>query len=94
LGLVKVFLPYTAIIIRGRLNEKIVILLLPSLLLSSPVYAAAVGEDPEAVVINKPIDRSCFIRGEDGTLRYYLDGPMRDGELLEFCTQRQQWVVS
>jgi hypothetical protein len=29
----------------------------------------------------KPLDRSCYVREEDGLVRYYLDGPLRDGEL-------------
>ena len=29
----------------------------------------------------KPLDRSCYARGEDGLVRYYLEGPPRDGEL-------------
>jgi hypothetical protein len=29
----------------------------------------------------KPLDRSCYVREEDGLVRYYLEGPVRDGEL-------------
>lgn len=29
----------------------------------------------------KPYDRSCYVREEDGLVRYYLEGPPRDGEL-------------
>jgi hypothetical protein len=29
----------------------------------------------------KPLDRSCYVREEDGLVRYYLEGPPRDGEL-------------
>jgi hypothetical protein len=29
----------------------------------------------------KPMDRSCYVREEDGLVRYYLEGPPRDGEL-------------
>ena len=29
----------------------------------------------------KPPDKSCYVRGEDGLVRYYLEGPLRDGEL-------------
>jgi hypothetical protein len=30
----------------------------------------------------KPPDRSCYVRDEDGNIRYYLEAPLRDGELL------------
>ena len=29
---------------------------------------------------DKPLDKSCYVR-EDGLVRYYLEGPLRDGEL-------------
>jgi hypothetical protein len=29
----------------------------------------------------KPSDRSCYVREEDGLVRYYLEGPPREGEL-------------
>jgi hypothetical protein len=29
----------------------------------------------------QPLDRSCYVREEDGLVRYYLEGPLRDGEL-------------
>jgi hypothetical protein len=29
----------------------------------------------------KPLDRSCYVQEEDGLVRYYLEGPPRDGEL-------------
>lgn len=29
----------------------------------------------------KPSDKSCYVRQEDGLVRYYLEGPLRDGEL-------------
>ena len=35
------------------------------------------GNDPAA----KPFDRSCYVRDDDGEVRYYLEGPLRDGEL-------------
>ena len=35
------------------------------------------GTDGDA----KPLDRSCYVREEDGLVRYYLEGPLRDGEL-------------
>jgi len=35
------------------------------------------GADGEA----KSFDKSCYVRGEDGLVRYYLEGPLRDGEL-------------
>ena len=35
------------------------------------------GNDASA----KPLDRSCYVREEDGLVRYYLEGPLRDGEL-------------
>jgi hypothetical protein len=36
---------------------------------------------PENDGETKPADRSCYVRGEDGLVRYYLEGPLRDGEL-------------
>jgi hypothetical protein len=41
----------------------------------------AINEEPENASSAKPLDRSCFVREEDGAVRYYLDGPLRDGEL-------------
>jgi len=35
------------------------------------------GNDPAA----KPLDRSCYVRDDGGAVRYYLEGPLRDGEL-------------
>jgi hypothetical protein len=35
------------------------------------------GNDGDA----KPPDKSCYVRAEDGLVRYYLEGPLRDGEL-------------
>ena len=29
----------------------------------------------------RPLDRSCYVREEDGLVRYYLEGPPREGEL-------------
>ena len=29
----------------------------------------------------KPFDRSCYVREADGLVRYYLEGPLREGEL-------------
>ena len=42
---------------------------------------AALNEQPGNDVGAKPLDRSCYIREEDGSVRYYLEGPPRDGEL-------------
>jgi hypothetical protein len=44
---------------------------------------AALNETPkpENDVATKPSDRSCYVRQADGLVRYYLDGPLRDGEL-------------
>ena len=39
------------------------------------------NRQPEKVSGARPLDRSCYVRAEDGTVRYYLDGPLRDGEL-------------
>jgi hypothetical protein len=35
------------------------------------------GNDPAA----RPLDRSCYVRDNDGVVRYYLEGPLREGEL-------------
>ena len=29
----------------------------------------------------KPADKSCYVREENGEVHFYLDGPLRDGEL-------------
>jgi hypothetical protein len=44
---------------------------------------AALNEAPQPVndAPAQPLDRSCYVRGEDGLVRYYLEGPLRDGEL-------------
>ncbi len=42
---------------------------------------AAFNEQPANDVGAKPLDRSCYVREEDGLVRYYLEGPPRDGEL-------------
>jgi hypothetical protein len=42
---------------------------------------AALNEQPANAVGAKPLDRSCYVREEDGLVRYYLEGPPRDGEL-------------
>jgi hypothetical protein len=42
---------------------------------------AALNEQPPSDVGVKPFDRSCYVRDEDGVVRYYLEGPLRDGEL-------------
>ena len=48
----------------------------------APVDAgAAANENPANDVGAKPLDRSCYVRGENGVVRYYLEGPPRDGEL-------------
>ena len=41
----------------------------------------AVNQDPESDSGARAMDRSCYVREEDGGVRYYLDGPLRDGEL-------------
>ena len=45
--------------------------------------SAALNEIPKAGsdAAAKPSDRSCYVRDEDGSVRYYLEGPLRDGEL-------------
>jgi len=48
----------------------------------APVDArAAANEKPRDDGGGKPLDRSCYVREEDGVVRYYLEGPLRDGEL-------------
>ena len=42
---------------------------------------AALNEQPANDAAAKPLDRSCYVREEDGLVRYYLEGPPRDGEL-------------
>ena len=42
---------------------------------------AALNEQPATDAGIKPLDRSCYVREEDGLVRYYLEGPLRDGEL-------------
>ena len=42
---------------------------------------AALNEQPANDAAAKPMDRSCYVREEDGLVRYYLEGPPRDGEL-------------
>ena len=37
--------------------------------------------DPGNAGDPQPADRSCYVRGQDGLVRYYLEGPLRDGEL-------------
>jgi len=63
---------------------------LVALFFASTCMAAAVARadtndpmdrQPENVSGARPLDRSCYVRAEDGAVRYYLDGPMRDGEL-------------
>jgi hypothetical protein len=42
---------------------------------------AILNEQPANDAVAKPLDRSCYVREEDGLVRYYLEGPPRDGEL-------------
>src|ERR1700730_15114323 len=42
---------------------------------------AALNEQPANDAAAKPLDRSCYVREEDGLVRYYLEGPPRHGEL-------------
>ena len=42
---------------------------------------AALNEQPANDAAARPMDRSCYVREEDGLVRYYLEGPPRDGEL-------------
>ena len=42
---------------------------------------AALNEQAPNDVGVKPLDRSCYVREEGGLVRYYLEGPPRDGEL-------------
>jgi hypothetical protein len=45
------------------------------------VARADLNEQPRDDTVAKPPDKSCYVRGEDGDIRYYLEGPLRDGEL-------------
>ena len=47
---------------------------------STDTWAALDAQAPNDVGV-KPLDRSCYVREEDGVVRYYLEGPPRDGEL-------------
>ena len=47
---------------------------------STDTWAALDEQAPNDVRV-KPLDRSCYVREEDGLVRYYLEGPPRDGEL-------------
>jgi hypothetical protein len=42
---------------------------------------AALDEQAPNDAVAKPLDRSCYVREENGLVRYYLEGPPRDGEL-------------
>jgi hypothetical protein len=41
----------------------------------------ASNEKPANDAGAKPLDRSCYVREADGLVHYYLEGPLRDGEL-------------
>ena len=45
------------------------------------VARADLNEPPENDIGAKPEDKSCYVREENGEVRFYLDGPLRDGEL-------------
>ena len=47
---------------------------------STDAWAARDEQAPNDFGV-KPLDRSCYVREEDGLVRYYLEGPPRDGEL-------------
>jgi hypothetical protein len=47
---------------------------------STDTWAALNEQAPNDISV-KPLDRSCYVREEDGLVRYYLEGPPRDGEL-------------
>jgi hypothetical protein len=50
--------------------------------MTTPLAATwASNENPGNDAGAKPLDRSCYAREEDGLVRYYLEGPVRDGEL-------------
>jgi hypothetical protein len=49
--------------------------------LANGVARADLNGPPEDDTGAKPVDKSCYVRGEDGDVRYYLEGPLRDGEL-------------
>lgn len=40
-----------------------------------------VNEQPGNASGAKPLDRSCYVRAADGEVHFYLEGPLRDGEL-------------
>jgi hypothetical protein len=41
----------------------------------------AMNEQLENASGAKALDRSCYVRAEDGEVHFYLEGPLRDGEL-------------
>ena len=45
------------------------------------VARADLNEPREGDDAAKPADKSCYVREENGEVRFYLDGPLRDGEL-------------
>jgi hypothetical protein len=49
--------------------------------LATGVARADLNEPPEGDTGANIHDKSCYVRGDDGDIRYYLDGPLRDGEL-------------
>jgi hypothetical protein len=48
---------------------------------SSADTSAALNEQAPNDAGVRPLDRSCYVREGDGLVRYYLEGPPRDGEL-------------
>jgi hypothetical protein len=49
--------------------------------LAMGVARADLNEPPENDTGAKPADKSCYVRQENGEVRFYLEGPLRDGEL-------------
>ena len=45
------------------------------------VARADLNEPPRDGAGAKAADKSCYVREENGEVRFYLDGPLRDGEL-------------
>jgi len=45
------------------------------------VARADLNEPAEDDIPAKPADKSCYVREENGEVRFYLEGPLHDGEL-------------
>ena len=49
--------------------------------MATGVVRADLNEPPEDDAGARPADKSCYVREENGEVRFYLDGPLHDGEL-------------